>query len=153
MNILIFGGGAVGLGIASCLLKSGEKLDIIARENTVSSLSKNGLKRTGIFGDYYAKPGLFRCYSSLKQIIPQFYDYLLVCTKSFDSFESAENLSKYTFLFNKKTKIILFQNGWGNAEIFGSFFSKEQIYNARVITGFSRPKKNEVVSRLLFIRT
>ena len=43
-----------------------------------------------------------------------------------------------------KTKIILFQNGWGNTEIFASYFPEEIIYNANVITGFSRLKPNEV---------
>ncbi len=35
MKVLIYGGGAVGLGIASCLLKSGEEVVILAREETV----------------------------------------------------------------------------------------------------------------------
>jgi len=54
MRALIYGGGAVGLGLASCLLKSKACVDIIARKDTVLSLRKNGLARTGIFGDYNA---------------------------------------------------------------------------------------------------
>jgi len=34
MRVLIFGGGSVGLGIASCLIKAGAGVDIIGRENT-----------------------------------------------------------------------------------------------------------------------
>jgi len=56
MRALVYGGGAVGLGLASCLLKSGLRLDIIARDNTVRSLRKDGLVRTGIFGEYHAGP-------------------------------------------------------------------------------------------------
>jgi 2-dehydropantoate 2-reductase len=67
-----------------------------------------------------------------------------VCTKSFDSLEAAKDLSTHKSLFGEKTKILLFQNGWGNAEAFLSFFSTETIYNARVITGFERRNKNEV---------
>jgi 2-dehydropantoate 2-reductase len=144
MRALIYGGGAVGLGIASCLLKSKDQVDIIARENTVLSLRKEGLLRSGIFGDYYAEPAAFGCYTSLNKIETKTYDYILVCTKSFDSFEAAKDLSGYISLFGDKTKIVLFQNGWGNADVFLSFFDKEKIYNARVITGFRRPKKNEV---------
>jgi 2-dehydropantoate 2-reductase len=47
-------------------------------------------------------------------------------------------------LFDERTKIVLFQNGWGNAEKFTSFFDRQTIYTARVITGFHRPKPNEV---------
>ena len=144
MIVLIYGGGSVGLGVASCLLKSRAQVDIIARENTVLSLREDGLTRTGIFGDYYAEPTAFGSYSSLSQIQTKVYDYIFVCTKSFDSFEAAKDLSEHNLLFGKKTKIILFQNGWGNAEIFLSFFSREQIYNARVITGSHRVDNNEV---------
>jgi 2-dehydropantoate 2-reductase len=144
MEALIYGGGAVGLGIASCLLKSKNQVDIIARENTVSALRKNGLARTGIWGDYHAEPAAFGSYTSLSKITKKNYKYILVCTKSFDSFEAAKDLSQYDSLSGQKTKIVLFQNGWGNAEVFSSFFDKEKIYNARVITGFHRPSKNEV---------
>jgi 2-dehydropantoate 2-reductase len=145
MRILIYGGGAVGLGVASCLLKSGCHVDIIARENTVHSLCEHGLIRTGIFGDYSAEPATFRSFVSLNDMPAQTCDYILVCAKSFDSFTAAEDLAQHKSLLNTGTKIVLFQNGWGNAEIFTSFFRKEIIYNARVITGFNRPRKNEVV--------
>jgi len=144
MRALIYGCGAVGLGIASCLLKSEDQVDIIARENTVSALRQHGLVRTGILGDYSAGPTTFGSYTSLSEIKIKIYDYILVCTKSFDSFEAAKDLAQYDSLFGEKTKIVLFQNGWGNAEIFLHFFDKEKIYNARVITGFSKPKNNEV---------
>jgi len=144
MTILVYGGGAVGLGIASCLIKSNCQVDIIARENTVLRLREHGLVRTGIFGNFYADSAAFGSFLSLNEIRRKAYDYILVCTKSFDSLQAAKNLSKHNFLFGNKTKIVLFQNGWGNAEIFSSFFSRENIYNARVITGFRRLNSNEV---------
>lgn len=144
MRVLVYGAGAVGLGIASCLLKSKCQVDIIARDNTVSRLRRHGLTRTGIFGDYHADPTMFDAHSSLNEIRTQLYDYVLVCTKSFDSLEAAKNLHAHKSLFTERTKIVLFQNGWGNAEAFLSFFSTDTIYNARVITGFERPNSNEV---------
>ena len=144
MKVLIYGGGAVGLGIASFLLKSKTQVDIVARKNTVSAMRKHGLVRTGIWGDYYAEPKAFGSYTSVSEIETKSYDYILVCTKSFDSFEAAKDLSQYESLLSEKTKIVLFQNGWGNAEVFLSLFDKEKIYNARVITGFRRPEQNEV---------
>jgi len=157
MRILVYGGGAVGLGIASCLLKSKCRVDIIARENTVLPLREHGLVRTGILGDYYADSAAFGSYLSLSEVQTKTYDYILVCTKSFDSLEAAEDLSRHKSLFgqpgrspgldqtrHRRAKIVLFQNGWGNAEIFSSFFSREKIYNARVITGFRRLNNNKV---------
>ena len=122
MRALIYGGGAVGLGLASCLLRSKAQVDIIARKKTVQSLRKSGLTRTGIFGDYRASPSTFKSYSSLDKVRKEIYDYILVCTKSFDSFEAAKDLSEHKSLLGQKAKIVLFQNGWGNAEIFLSFF-------------------------------
>jgi 2-dehydropantoate 2-reductase len=144
MRALIYGCGAVGLGIASCLLKSKDQVDIIARENTVSALRQHGLIRTGIWGDYHAVPAVFASYTSLSEIEAGTYDYILVCTKSFDSSGAAKDLSQNDRLFGENTKIVLFQNGWSNTEAFSSFFKTEMIYNARVITGFSRLKNNEV---------
>lgn len=144
MRTLIYGAGSVGLGIASCLLKSKARVDILARENTVSALRKHGLVRTGIFGDYHTARTAFNAFSSLTQIQAKLYDCILVCTKSFDSLQAAEDLAEHKLLLAKDAKIILFQNGWGNAEIFSTFFSADRIYNARVITGFRRLKSNEV---------
>jgi 2-dehydropantoate 2-reductase len=144
MRALVYGGGAVGLGLASCLLKSGSQVDIIARENTVRSLRKDGLVRTGIFGQYHAGPAKFGCYTLLKELDGQTFDYVLVCTKSFDSYRAAKDLYEHKSIFNEKTKIVLFQNGWGNAEAFTSFFDSQTVYTARVITGFQQHRPNEV---------
>jgi 2-dehydropantoate 2-reductase len=144
MRALVYGGGAVGLGLASCLLKSRDRVDIVAHGDTVPALKKEGLVRTGIFGDYRAAPSTFTCCTSPDELAPQTYDYILVCTKSFDSFDAAKDLSEHQPLFADKTKIVLFQNGWGNADAFLTFFEKEKIYNARVITGFQRHRPNQV---------
>jgi 2-dehydropantoate 2-reductase len=144
MRALVYGGGAVGFGLASCLLKSQVSVDIITREGTVLALRSDGLLRTGIFGHFRAGPSAFGCYSSLTELPPGTYAFILVCTKSFDSLGAAKDLSEHKSLFADETKIVLFQNGWGNADTFLRFFQSERIYNARVITGFQRHKPNEV---------
>ncbi len=145
MRVLIYGGGAVGLGLASCLLKARVRTDIIAKEDTVQALRHGGLLRQGIFGSFHADAGSFDCAVSLNDFKDKLYDYILVCTKSFDSFNAAKDIVEHKFLTEDKTILVLSQNGWGNAEIFTSFFEKNKVYNARIITGFERPKKNEVV--------
>jgi 2-dehydropantoate 2-reductase len=144
MRALVYGGGAVGLGLASCLLKSRTHVDIIARENTIRALRDKGLVRTGLFGSYRAAPVAFGCSASLASLPDEAYDYILVCTKSIDSLNAARDLSGHTSLFADHTRIVLFQNGWGNAEAFLFVFDKETIHNARVITGFQRRRPNEV---------
>lgn len=145
MRVLIYGGGAVGLGVASCLLKSGVETTILARPRTVAALKADGLVRTGIFGDYMAPPESFITVESLDSIDARTFDVILVCTKSFDSPNAACDLANHPKLLSPQTAIVLFQNGWGNAEAFTPLFDRSQIFNARVITGFMRPQPNEVL--------
>jgi len=145
MKILNFGAGAVGLGIDSCLIKSGCDVTILARPQTAELLNKEGFKRTGIFGDFMAKPGSFRAFGVPSDIPAEPFDFIIVSVKSYDSKEAAAILKKNTHLLSQNTKLILCQNGWGNAEIFAQYFPKELIYTIRIITGFTRPKPNEVV--------
>lgn len=143
MRTLIFGGGAVGLGIASCLIKSGCETDILDRRETISAIKNNGIKRTGIFGDFNASSDRFGCYESFSEIKNKTYDYIAVCTKSNDSMSAAQEISRNIPAESIKC-IVLFQNGWGNAEIFASVFPESVLYSARVITGFKKHNLNTV---------
>ncbi len=144
MRICIYGTGAVGLGLASCLIKAGLDTDIIARRQTVNALKKDGLLRTGIFGDFHATAQRFGSYCTLDDVGRRSYDFIMVCTKSFDSAAAAKDLFRHRRLLGEAGKIVHFQNGWGNAEKFLRYFRPEQVYTARVITGFTRRKPNEV---------
>lgn len=141
---LIYGGGAVGLGIASCLLKSSATVTLVARENTIEHLLHDGLRRKGIFGDFSVPVSAFECVSLLNDVSSTEFDYVLVCTKSSDSPTAAADLAAWMRDSGSRAPIVLFQNGWGNAEIFTEYFPKKQVFNARVITGFTRPRPNEV---------
>lgn len=143
MDILIYGGGAVGLGIASCLVRPENRIDIIARAETAAALQEAGLVRTGIFGDACAEPGGFGCFTTLDQTAGP-YDFVLVCTKSFDSGSAAKDLAEHRDRIGGNARVVLFQNGWGNAEFFRAHFEQQKVCNARVITGFRRRRANEV---------
>jgi 2-dehydropantoate 2-reductase len=138
MNILIYGCGAVGLGIVSCLLKAGAKVSLLARPGTVDKLHQHGLVRTGIFGTYTAGPEQFTTTTDLKDLADKNYDFILVCTKCYDTAAAASDLNRFSGLLKPDGVIVLFQNGWGNAEFFTALFAQEKIYSARVITGFTR---------------
>ncbi|MFC1763020.1 ketopantoate reductase family protein [Planctomycetota bacterium] len=144
MDVLIYGAGAVGLGLASCLLKAGAQVDLLARSNTVKAIAENGLQREGIFGSYSASAATLGCYTSLNEIPVKNYTFILVCTKSFDSEQAAQALSQCPSIAQGSTPIVLSQNGWGNAQIFTQHFPTHRIYNARVITGFQRHEPNHV---------
>ena len=144
MRILVYGAGAVGLGLASCLIKSGEHVIMIARKQTVMALRARGLMRTGIFGTAKARAEVFGAYPSISSSPQGAYDYILVTVKSCDSAAAARDLARHPSLWGRKTRCILCQNGWGNAEIFSRYLPKKKIYNARIITGFTRPQPHVV---------
>ncbi|MBI1784918.1 ketopantoate reductase family protein [Candidatus Sumerlaeota bacterium] len=144
MRVLIYGAGAVGLGLASCLDRCGVAADFIARPDTVSALRANGLRRTGIFGEHVVEAARVNSCASLSDLSSGVkYDYILVCAKSFGSEEAARDLAAHPEIIGG-AKIILFQNGWGNKETFEAAMPGRRIYTARVITGFRRPEKNHV---------
>jgi 2-dehydropantoate 2-reductase len=144
MSVLIYGGGAVGLGLASCLIRPGHCVEILARPETTAALTTGGLLRTGIFGSVQVEPEAFRCCTSLAEVAGGPYDFVLICTKSFDSVAAAKDLGEHENRIGPDARLVLFQNGWGNAEAFAARFDKRRIYSARVITGFRRPRPNEV---------
>lgn len=144
MNILLYGAGAVGLGLASCLMKSGHRVDLLARSDTADALRKNGLLRTGLFGEHHTEEGRFAVASFMVEYPERDYDFVLVCTKSYDSENAAQDLSEVGYIKNSDVPIVLCQNGWGNAETFSGYFPKPRIKSGRVITGFKRPQLHEV---------
>ncbi|MBT3923350.1 MAG: 2-dehydropantoate 2-reductase [Nitrospina sp.] len=144
MKVLVFGAGAVGLGIASFLLQGGHRVHLIGKEETVVKLRGNGLQRQGIFGSAVFSPQDFTVSSNLSETGRETFDYYLICTKSFDTEASARQLKEGSTLAHQKCPIVLCQNGWGNAETFTRFFPEEQVFNARVITGFIRHESHVV---------
>jgi 2-dehydropantoate 2-reductase len=144
MDVLIVGAGAVGLGLGSFLLETGASTHLVGRPATCAALAAHGLHRSGIFGTYLATADRFRAASSLAELPVAPYDYILVCTKSFDSESTAVQLAASAVAGSDECPIVLCQNGWGNAEVFTRHFPQQRIFNARVITGFARTEPHQV---------
>ncbi|NMB63632.1 MAG: 2-dehydropantoate 2-reductase [Spirochaetes bacterium] len=143
MNILILGGGAVGLGLARSLITAGNDVTIIDVEPTVSALKEKGIVQTGVLGEFTIQPGTFKVYDSLAKIGNVKIDYICVCIKSYLSETIAQVLKQYEHTIGT-CPIVLFQNGWGNAEQFIKYFEKDTIFNARVMTGYIKPALHHV---------
>jgi len=143
VNVIVYGAGSVGLGLASALLEAGEEVALVARPATASALEERGLRRSGIFGEIDHPPDSFRVSTALEELPGQAPDFVLVTTKSFDSGATAESLAASRRI-GPETRIVSCQNGWGNAARFAAHFPDRQVWNARVITGFRRPAPHHV---------
>ena len=143
-EFLIVGTGAVGLGIGSCLVGAGQRVHFAARPDIVRALERGGLVRTGIFGTLELPPARFEAVGSLDALPRKPFECILVAVKSYDSDAVARTLAERPWLFGAETCVVLFQNGWGNAEVFAGQLARERVFNARVITGFQRTAPNRV---------
>ena len=138
MRVLIYGAGAVGLGLGSFLLASGARVGFVARPATAAALRRGGLERGGRFGEHRAEPGSFEVCESLAEL-PQGgegFDFVLVTTKSFDSEAAAGDLAAHEAALGARALVVVCQNGWGSGELFAAALGAPRVYGARVITGF-----------------
>ncbi|MFH1570349.1 MAG: 2-dehydropantoate 2-reductase, partial [Gemmatimonadota bacterium] len=126
MRALIVGAGSVGLGVASCLLKSGWQAHLVGRPATGAALAAHGLWRTGLFGECRCPPGSFGTGPDLESAGRSPFDYVLVCAKSYDSEAVAADLARHAHLLAETTRVVLFQNGYGNVEVFSAALSPER---------------------------
>jgi 2-dehydropantoate 2-reductase len=142
MRPLIFGTGAVGLGLGSALLAAGHRPRFVARAETARLLETRGVSRTGILGERHDPPSAFDVASEVDAFTGAPADTVLVCTKSFDSQSVAETLAASSGQVAPDAPIVLCQNGWGNADHFTPHFGQERVFAASVMTGFRRTAPN-----------
>ena len=140
MNILVIGAGGVGIGLATSVASQGADVSIYARGETAKAIKENGIKRCGLFTHYEIRE--IPVYESYEEIPKDHFDYIFICSKTTANEDIAENLNRNRDILKESTKIIIFQNGFGNDEHYLKHFTKKQVFSARVITGFTRPERH-----------
>ncbi|WP_458455015.1 ketopantoate reductase family protein [Methanobrevibacter sp.] len=140
MKILVIGAGGVGIGIAASVASQGADVSIYARAKTAKAIRQNGIKRTGLFTHYEIKD--IPVYEDYRDIPKNTFDYIFITSKTTANEEIADNLNNHREILKNSTNIIIFQNGFGNDEHYLKYFTKKQVYCARVITGFKRPERH-----------
>jgi len=129
--------------VSSCLLAAGWRVAFVTRPEGAAALAREGLRRSGLFGEHRAPPGRFAT-AAVLQALPAEPppDFVLVCTKTFASAEVADALAKDAAL--GAAPVVLFHNGWGSADVFAARLGRERVFSARVITGFRRASPTHV---------
>ncbi|WP_296798027.1 ketopantoate reductase family protein [uncultured Methanobrevibacter sp.] len=142
MNILIIGSGSVGIGLGSSLLSQGENISFLASKQTASKMKEGGIKRTGLFTNYSFEPQEFNVYESYSEIPKKTFDYVLVASKTTANKEISSKLNEHRDILKENFTILIVQNGFGNDEAYLKYFKTNEVYCARIITGFKRPERN-----------
>ena len=98
-------------------------------------------RRTGLFTNYSFSKDEVNVYEDYSKIPKNTIDYVFIATKTTANDDISQKLSENRDILKENSKIIIFQNGFGNDEPYLRFFDKKYVFSARVITGFTRPKK------------
>ena len=142
MNILVIGSGAVGIGIGSSLLSQGVNISFLASKNTARKMKEDGIKRTGLFTNYFFNPQEFNVYESYEEIPKKTFDYVLITSKTTSNDNISKKLNENRDILKDDFTILIIQNGFGNDQLFLRYFKTTEVYCARIITGFTRPERN-----------
>ena len=142
MNILIIGSGSVGIGLGSSLLSQDVNVSFLASEKTASKMKEDGVKRIGLFTNYSFKPEEFNVYESYDEIPKKTFDYVLVASKTTANKDISSKLNEHRDILKENFTILIVQNGFGNDEAYLKYFKTNEVYCARIITGFARPERN-----------
>ncbi len=133
MKFLIYGAGAQGQALGCMLAADGHSVDLVLRQRFLSQIRSQGLRVTGIFGDFQADGDVFGLMTGVSGNDAGSYDYILITTKSYDT---ATALADIATLKNCRCPVVSMQNGCGNVEQFVRQFGAERSLGARIITGF-----------------
>ena len=140
MKILIIGAGGVGIELGVSVASQGAEIAFYACNETARAIRQNGVKRTGLFTHYEIKNvPVFERYEAIPK---NTYDYIFIASKTTANDDISENLNRNRDILKDTTKIIIFQNGFGNDAPYIKYFTKKQVFCARVITGASRPERH-----------
>ena len=142
MNTLIIGAGAVGVAIGASLSTKDSRVDFLTNEETKRFIDKEGIKRTGIFGEISCKPEDNSAYTEYEDLPENTYDNIIVCVKTMANTETSKKIYEARKCLKPDGRIVIIQNGWGNEEEYMKYFPEEKVFNARISTGFIKTAPN-----------
>ena len=130
MRFLVFGAGALGQALGCMLAMSGHDVDMVLRRRFVDALKKEGLRVSGVFGDFAVPPARL---GLLEEASGSGYDFILITTKAYDTGRAVATIAS---LPGCRCPVVSMQNGCGNVEQLLERFGPDRSLAARVITGF-----------------
>ncbi|KAL6618244.1 2-dehydropantoate 2-reductase pane [Neocallimastix sp. 'constans'] len=142
MNFLINGSGAIGIALGASMLSQGGDVSFYARDKTAQAIKTNGIKRIGLFNHYEFTPDKFEVYTDYDEMPKNKFDFVLIASKTTANDDISKSLFLHKDILKSDAKIIIFQNGFANDEPYLRYFSKDKVFCARVITGFTRPERH-----------
>jgi 2-dehydropantoate 2-reductase len=132
MRFLVYGAGALGQALGCMLARAGHDVDLVLRQRFIEALRKDGLRVSGIFGDFAADPAMLGLLENISRA-HGLYDFILITTKAHDTGRAVAAIAS---LPGCRCPVVSMQNGCGNVEQVVERFGPGRSLAARVITGF-----------------
>lgn len=128
-RILVAGAGALGSVFGGLLRVAGHDITLLGREPHLSSVRRDGLLITGIWGEHHA--AALDCVTTVAELHGSF-DAILITVKSFDTAAIAAATAPY---LATDGVMISLQNGLGNLELIAGAVGHHRALGGRVIFG------------------
>lgn len=134
MKIAVIGAGAIGNLVAAYLKDKGEEVYLVGRADTVKAVNENGLKISGVRGDFKIRLPAFEKLS-LKP------DLAILCCKTQD----IEPILKDSASLLKDVSLVSVQNGVRAEEIISRYIPQDNIISSIVMFGATYLEPAKVV--------
>lgn len=133
MKIAVYGAGGVGAYFGGRLAMAGADVHMIARGDHLKALKNEGLSVESIHGDFDTNVPATDDPADVGEC-----DYVLVCVKSYDTEEVADQLAP---MIGSNTTVISLQNGVNNEEILAEAIGREHVVGgvAYIFSTISQP--------------
>lgn len=130
MRVLIFGAGALGCVVGGFLKKAGVEVTLVGRESMISTIQKDGLFISGIWGSHHVKD--FEVSTHILEEWRGKFDLVVLAVKSYDTEVAIKSISP---VLREDTLVCSYQNGLGNVEKIAEYIGMRRTIPARVIFG------------------
>ena len=134
MRFLIYGAGALGQAIGCMLAADSHRVDLVLRPRFLEVIATQGLRVTGIFGDFQAQPEQLGTWTDMDSLDDSVYDCILLTTKTYDTATAVQAIANSS---GCRCPVVSMQNGCGNLEQLEQLLGSARSLAARVITGFA----------------
>lgn len=135
-NYLIYGTGALGSIFGGFLQKSGRPVTFVGRGAHFRPVLKNGLRITGIWGEYFIPANHINGFEDVSKIRENF-SAILLCVKSMHTDEASSQAAP---LLEDDGIMVSIQNGLNNWETIAKHVGGKRTVGGRVIFGAEIPE-------------
>ncbi len=141
-RFLVMGAGAIGSVFGGLLKKAGHEVALVGRKKPMDTISKRGLKITGLLGNHHIRNIVcFTHAADVKKKIKAPFDFILLTVKTYDTEHAVKEIAP---LVGEGTQIISLQNGLTNIDALKKSVPVKNIIAGRVIFGAEVPMPGHV---------